>query len=245
MTKPLTSRALLRIAAGLAIAIGAVACGSKERKQTDSGGTVTSQFAAQRRALPGLLAKPIDQYSGEEFYAMTRRLRFTGGNERERLCRGRAECRGANHTRTTRIRVDAVDTQDSLSGKSIPANGVIAVRALNRGLVADTMYNMRPTARFEYYLIVLPGVNGTDATWRLEELDVAQGIRAHRSVATGVFRGCNHAFVPGARADFKSCTTAAQTRPVSTAAFQSGIEDPIWVGCAEGCCTAGPPDGQT
>jgi hypothetical protein len=245
VTKPLTGRALVRRSLGSLAAVAALACGKNERTQVDSGGALAAQPTAQARRLPGTLTKPIDQYTGDEFFALTRSLRFTGGNERERRCRGRAECRGANRTASTHIRVDAVDTQDSLSAKTAPQNGVIAVRAINRGLIADTMYNMRPTARFEYYLIVLPGVKGGNASWRLEELDVAQGIRAHRLVATGVFRGCNHPFVRGARADFKSCATGAPIRPASTGAFQGGSEDPIWVGCDSGCCTAGPPDGAT
>ena len=240
MTQPLARIHATRVALSISIAAGVLACGQAEHKQQDSGGSVVETLSAEQRArLPGLLAKPIDQYTGEQFYALTRAIRFSGGNDRVRRCRGRAECRGAKATQSTRVRVDAVDQEDSIAPRSIPGNGVIALRARNSGQIPDTMYNMRPTARFEYYLIVLPGANGGNATWRLEELDVAQGIRAHRAVAHGTVTGCNHPFVRGARADFKSCATAAGApRPAAFGTFQTDAEDPMWFACELGCCTA-------
>jgi hypothetical protein len=146
---------------------------------------------------------------------------------------------------TTRIRVDAVDQQDSLSARALPAPGVIAVRANNRGAQLDSMYGMRPGANYEYYLIVSPGAQGGKALWRLEELDVTAGKRAHREVSHGTVTECNHPFRRGARADFKSCATAELVRPASfTRMPQSDGEDPIWFDCALGCCTADLPDGH-
>ena len=71
--------------------------------------------AAVRRALPGALTKPIDQYTGDEFYQFVQRLRWGGGAERERQCKGNPGCSGENPARLTRVRVDAVDGQDSIS----------------------------------------------------------------------------------------------------------------------------------
>ena len=246
MTKPLAVVVLFALAA----------CSRGDQKKSDSasGASATNVAAlsanpsaaaarVQGGALPGTLAKAIDQYSGDELYTLAHGLTFTGGNERQRRCRGNAACRGANPSQRSRIRVDAVNAQDSLSAAAVPANGVIMVRANNTSTFADSMYNMQPGARYEYYLIVLPGTGGR-ATWRLEELDTTQGARAHRSVATGVIRECNHPFQRGARADFKSCATAA-ARPASFSAFQSGGgEEPIWYGCSSGCCTADPGDGR-
>jgi len=195
--------------------------------------------------LPGALTKPLDQYSGDELFALTRQLQFTGGNERARRCRGDAACRGPRPTASTRIRVDAVGGEDSLSAATLPANGVVALRAINHGQRADTMYNTRPGAAYENYLIVIPVAGTATANWRIEELTTTAGARAHRTIATGTFRGCNHPFVRGPKADFKTCAQAVNVTPASFGArLQGGGESPIWLGCAEGCCTADPPGGR-
>jgi hypothetical protein len=252
VTQPLEGRGAFRVVTSVAVMLIVIACGKAERHQADSAATASSAAApagtaalaaAPARATapqPGALAKSIDSYSGDELFQFTRGLRFTGGNERQRRCRGSAACRGRGPSRSTRVRVDAVDQQDSLSAATLPANGVIAVRANNRGAVADSMYNMQPGANYEYFLIVSPSANGGKATWRLEELDVTQGKRAHRSVATGTVTECNHPFRRGARADFKTCASAALVRPASYKPFQSDSEEPIWWDCALGCCTADP-----
>lgn len=242
MTKPLT----IRSTCALAIALGAIAANGCERAKTnrpDTGAGATSLTAASQ---PGALAKPVDQLTGDELYAFTHSLTFTGGQERQRRCRGQAACRGPNPGQSTRLRIDAVRDEDSLTtGAGLPANGAIAARGLNRGQLADSMYGMRPGAAYEYYLIVLPAAQGGNATWRLEELTTTPGSRSHRSVTTGAFKGCNHPFVRGARADFKTCAQAAPVRQASFGGFLQGeIEPPIWIACAVGCCTSDPPDGR-
>jgi hypothetical protein len=234
---------LLRsVAFGMAVA-AAIACGKSDRQSNTAGQPGVAALAtAPARALPGALPKAADQMTGDELYDFAHRLQFTGGNERQRRCRGRAECRGSRPSQFTSLRVDAVDTQDSLSAKAIPANGVIAARVVNRGAMRDTVYGAQPGS-YEYYLIVFPGADST-AHWRLEEVATSAGARQHRSVATGRFRECGHPFVRGARADFKSCTEAAATvRPAAFGMFQGQEESPIWISCALGCCTADPPDG--
>jgi hypothetical protein len=238
--------------------IGTSGCGQSKQDKSDSGKNAASPAAGTPAAAaptaaapaapqPGALPKPIDQLSADELYAFTHGLTFTGGNERQRRCRGQAACRGPRPSQSTRIRLDAVGGQDSLSaGGGLPANGAVAARGLNRGQLADSMYGMRPGAAYEYYLIVLPGAQGGSATWRLEELTTTTGSRSHRSIMTGAFKGCNHPFVRGARADFKTCAEAARVRQAAFGAFvQSDGESPIWVSCEVGCCTADPPDGHT
>jgi hypothetical protein len=236
------------VAVVVLLALAACSRGDQQKSDSSGGGLKAAALAAaaapvQTAALPGALAKAIDQYSGDELYAFAHGLTFGGGNERTRRCRGNAACRGTNPSQRARIRLDAVATQDSLSAAAVPANGVIMVRANNTGALADSMYNMQPGGSYEYYLIVLPGTGG-GATWRLEELDTTAGARAHRRVASGVIRECNHPFQRGARADFKSCTTAT-VRPASFSALQTGGgEEPIWYGCSSGCCTADPGGGS-
>ena len=248
MTKPLTRRSTC----ALAIAFGAISANGCERakpNRPETGAGATAQVAPITVAAPqpGALAKPVDQLTGDELYAFTHGLTFTGGQERQRRCRGQAACRGPNPGQSTRLRIDAVRDEDSLTtGAGLPANGAIAARGLNRGQLADSMYGMRPGAAYEYYLIVLPGAQGGAATWRLEELTTTPGSRSHRSVMTGAFKGCNHPFVRGARADFKTCAQAAPVRQASMGRLlQTEIEPPIWIACAVGCCTSDPPDGHT
>lgn len=195
---------------------------------------------------PGALSKPVDQMTGDELYTLAHQLRFTGGVERQRRCRGHVDCRGARPGRSTRLRVDAVDQEDSLSVGGLTANGIIAAKVINHGDMADTMYATRPGAQYENYLIVYKGAGENTGHWKLEELTTTAGSRSHRTLSSGTFRECGHPFVRGARADFKTCEqAAAPIRPASFgAAFQGDDESPIWIGCAFGCCTAGPPDGR-
>lgn len=235
------------IATGIVI-FAVVACGGSDKspKAGSSAAAAPSPAAAAApAALPGALTKPIGQYSGDEFYALTRQLQFGGGGEHQRACRGRAGCRGANAREFTRVQVDGVAGDDSLSATNLPPNGAIAVRALNSGRFADSLYNMRPGAAYENYLIVLPTPNSASASWVLEELTTTPGARTHQTIAKGTLRECTgpgHSFQRGPRADFKTCEQAAQVRPASLgSALQGDIGPPIWFGCALGCCTADPP----
>jgi hypothetical protein len=241
------------VGSGLALAavfgsLLAAACGKADQNKgpgSAAGGAPAAATTQAAAPLPGALAKPLDQYSGDEFFALTRQLQYAGGNERQRRCRGRAACRGAQPATFTSVRLDAIAGEDSLTAAALPANGVIAARAINRGQVADTMYNMQPGAAYENYLIVVPAPGGATANWRLEELTTTAGARAHRTIATGVFHGCQHTFARGARADFKTCAQAAGVQPASFGSTTQGdIEPPIWIGCAEGCCTSDPPGGR-
>ena len=71
--------------------------------------------------------------------------------------------------------MEGIAGDDSLSATNLPLNGVIAVRALNSGRFADSLYNMRPGAAYENYLIVLPMPNSASASWVLEELTTTPG----------------------------------------------------------------------
>jgi hypothetical protein len=237
-----------RFSAAFFAVLLAAACSKADRPKAPesvAGAPPAPTTAAAAAPLPGALTKPLDQYSGDELYALTRQLQYTGGNERQRRCRGAPACGGPRPTASTRIRIDAVGGEDSLSGGALPPNGVIAARALNRGQRADTMYNTQPGAAHENYLIVIPVAGSASANWRLEELTTTQGARSHRTIASGTFRGCNHPFVRGPKADFKTCAEAANVRPASFGSRMQGDgEAPIWIGCAEGCCTADPPGGR-
>jgi hypothetical protein len=196
------------------------------------------QTQPARRALSGDLAKPLAQYTGPQFAALVRPLRYGQGVERQRKCRGPAECTAG---RLVPIRADAVADADSLSAGNLPANGVIAARLRNRGVEMEERYNMRGGAQYTYYLIIVPAAGGR-ARWILEELDTQGAAIAHRTVASGRFTPCNHPFVRGARADFRTCTQAATRGTIGLVSFskQTGEDPPIWIGCSAGCCTMDP-----
>jgi hypothetical protein len=80
----------------------------------------------------------------------------------------------------------------------------------------------------------MPGGN----SWRLEELDQQAGTWSHRMIAGGRLNGCNHPFVRGARADFKTCAQGAGGATFSFASSMQGFDAPMWISCASGCCTA-------
>lgn len=255
MTQPLASRAAHLRAAAVLVLFALASCAKSEKTVSDSTKNTAAAPAtdssaralaaiAPTRAEPGNLPKPIDEMTGDELFAFTRNLSFGGGVERRRRCRGNPACRGNQPKDSTVIRIDAVEHEDSLSMNGLSQNGVIGARALNRGTLVDSMYNTKPGKQYEYYLIVLPAGSGV-ANWRLEELDTTQGARSHRSVSTGAFHGCNHAFVPGTRAAFKTCAqAAADVKPAAFGMFQTDEESPIWLSCAYGCCTADNPDGR-
>jgi hypothetical protein len=189
----------------------------------------------QRKTLPGDLTKPIDAYTGDEFMRLTRRLAYAGGHERQRRCRNNPACSG---TKRTLVLVDAVATQDSISSATTPEFGVIYVRAINRGDAPEARYGMLPNNKqYEYYMIITGDSAGTGMQWRLEQLDTQA--RTHAKFGEGKFVACNHAWVAGAQADFKTCANAAAGHDSVMRLglnLQGGDGDPIWAACASGCC---------
>ncbi len=194
--------------------------------------------APQGRALPGDLTKPIEQYTGDEFFALVNGLNYVGGQDRERGCRGAPGC---GQTTRTNVRIDAIAGEDSISPNAVPQFGVVAARAIVRGNATEAMYGMLPNGpggRYSYYLIVTRNPAG-GASWRLEQMSIQGNVRTHSPLMQGRFSPCNHPFVRGARADFRSCAQAnAAPASFGLASFFQGAEDPIWISCSAGCCTA-------
>jgi hypothetical protein len=237
----------------VALVAGSVltACSSKERApdtaragSTAAGATppapANSVAATTPTAvLPGTLTKPIDQYTGDEFYDFVQKLKWGGGVEKARKCKGDPACSGTKPSKETKVRVDAVDGQDSITTTALPANGVVAMRAINRGSLDEERYGFKADKKFEYYAIVSPGT-GENGTWRVEELDTTPGARRHTSFGTGTFQPCNHPFRPGRvnRANFYTCegSLAADSAQTSNLLMFAASSDPIWFDCARGCC---------
>lgn len=214
---------------------------------------LSSAGQAQRRAMSGDLTKALATYTGDEFFNLVNGLGFSADSTKGRLCRGSAAC---NQGGRVMVSVAEVTDADSVSAAGVSQFGTIVARALVRGNDTTVMYNMKPQGRYRYYLIVT-----RESTWIMEELDIAGANRAHRTVASGTFRTCNHPFQRGARADFRTCGAAqgndqqasllSRARQMWAGSKQSvpsygsllaylrqGSEPPIWIGCALGCCTA-------
>jgi hypothetical protein len=188
-----------------------------------------------------VLTKPIDQYTGDELYDFVQRLKWGGGVEKDRKCKGDPGCDGTKPSKQTKVRVDAVDGQDSISATTVPANGIVAVRASNRGTLTEDRYGFKAEKKLEYYLIVLPGTGG-NGRWKFEELGTTPGARKFTSVDSGTFKPCNHPYRPGRvnRANFYACADSPSGDSVQTSNLMmfSKPRDPIWTSCAAGCCIA-------
>jgi hypothetical protein len=214
-----------RIAIG-AIVVGSliVACRPKDRGP-----------AAE---LPGTLTKAVGEYTGDEFYALTHKLEWGGGVERERKCTGDPQCEGAT-PKLTIVRIDAVGGQDSISATNLPKNGVVSVRALNRGEFTEARYGFKTNKALEYYMITLPG-DEKAGRWQIAELDTTAGARKITLTGNGTFTPCNHPFRPKPvnRANFYTC----QDSHTSDSVQKTGLllfaapTDPAWISCAQGCC---------
>ena len=189
----------------------------------------------RRKPMPGDLTKPIDDYTGDEFGALVKKLSYVGGHERARRCKNNPDCSG---TKRVLVLVDAVATQDSLSAAVAPQFGVVYVRAINRGNAPEARYGMLPSNKqYEYYMIVTADSAGTGMNWRLEQFD--SKANAHSKFGEGKFTPCNHAWVAGAKADFKTCANSAAAHDSVMKlglALQTFDGEPIWASCAAGCC---------
>jgi hypothetical protein len=213
----------------LLIGATVAACARGKEKGDSTGGAAS---------LPGALAKPIEQYTPDEFYGFVHALAFGGGADRPRKCKKTPGCESKGGKQTT-AHVDAVDGQDSITVSALPANGLVAVKAKNTGKYEEDRYSMLP-GDFEYYLIVRPA--GADsARWSMQQLSTAPGGRSLTQVASGTFVPCGHPFRKRTnRANFYTC---AGSKLANDSTMRMGLMredalmDPIWVTCGAGCCT--------
>jgi hypothetical protein len=216
------------------------ACAKGDNRSNDSAAALSAvpnaapavQAPQTRRTGPADLTKPLDQYTGDELFALANGQRYTGGNTRNRPCRGPA-CIGVR-ARTTRVNVEALVGEDSVGGGNIGPFGTIVSRGRNLGQEPDAMYGMLPGNRYMYFLIVFADTGGT-ARWQIEQLEINGNTRAHSALATGRVQYCDHPFQRGPRADFRTC---AQDGVVRQASFLQGSGDPWWFNCMSGCCVA-------
>jgi hypothetical protein len=231
--------------AAIALSLSLAACARTDKAPaSDSAKAAAAPRAAKAlvstarsaRTYPGALTRPIDAYSGDEFYDLTQQLKYAGSHERERRCKNSPDCDGTAPKKKTLVQVSAIATQDSLGAADVPQFGVVYVRAINKGDAEEARYGLRPGKSLRYYMIVNRDSAGA-LRWRLEELETGKP-RRHAQIGTGSFQGCGHPWTPGARADFKTCNAAERGDTVVTMGLtmQPAVSDPMWVVCAVGCC---------
>lgn len=222
----------MRRAFAVAVAMMLMACvGEKQRAADTTAASAARSLAATPSTPvqgPGDLTKALATYTGDEFFTLVRGVQFTGPNTRPRRCRG---CTGAQRASVT---VDARDGSHVIADADLGQFGTVVVRARNSGPNVESMFGMRPGARYEYYLVIRPDTGGI-TRWHLAELDIQGTTRALQVVDSGRVRGCGHALKTAATADFRSCDSEAIIRPASFVPLQS-IDDPLWYSCPAGCC---------
>lgn len=188
--------------------------------------------------VPGALAKPLPEYTADEFRALAESLTFSGGADQQRTCRKTAGCEAKGGTLTA-ARVDAAPGLDSLRGAQLTANGVIAARVRVTGQYEEARYGMRPGA-FVYYVVLYPDTGGT-VSWRLAEVATGAGGEKVTAIGTGPFRPCPPSTRRQSkyRANFWSCTAAHDNDSTLTMGLtqHGALSDPMWLTCPMGCCT--------
>jgi hypothetical protein len=166
------------------------------------------------------------------------RLSYTGAHERDRRCANAPGCEGTPPTKFVKVQVEAIATQDSIAPSNATTNGVVYVRALNRGDAEEAKYRLAPGAQYEYFVVV--NAPTKDAMqWTLVQLDTSSKARRLTTIGSGKFTPCNHQWVAGAQADFKSCDKARSARDsiVKLGLVLQGFDnDPMWATCSTGCC---------
>ncbi|MEP7001311.1 MAG: hypothetical protein ABI969_12580 [bacterium] len=222
------------------VAFVALACSKGDAPAKDSAMKVAGSPAASRagapRVMPGALTKPVADYTGDEFADFVRKLQYMGGAERERKCKNDPGCGATKNPKRTKVSVDAVATQDSISAGTVPPFGVVYIRAINKGDAEEARYGLKPGPTLEYYSIILPDSAG-GMKWQIEMFD--KRTKQHAPAGSGTFRSCDHAWVAGAKADFKTCANAAAKRDSTVKlglALQGIDDDPMWASCSTGCC---------
>ena len=113
-----------------------------------------------RKAWPGDLTKPIDDYTGDEFHDFVKRLSYAGGHERQRRCKKTLAARAQSRRGTRRCWW----TPSPRRIPSAPSNthqfGVVYVRAINKGDAPEERYGMLPGKQYEYYMIITADSSG-------------------------------------------------------------------------------------
>jgi len=211
--------------------------------------TASISAAPAPRALPGDLPAPLARMTSGELFEFGAGLRFDNGPVQDRGC-AEGPCLG---------RIDAVRDQTP-GASSISANGTIVARLVNLG---GSRGDEGPENRYQtgrgqqvFYLIALKQGNG----WSWTVREAARAVRTpSRETAFGAWTVCRHDPAnenhPKGRSRFASCAASAGSgsagddltraagphhpREHAVSLLALNREDPGWLSCSDGCCTAG------
>lgn len=160
------------------------------------------------------------------------------------------------------VEIQSIGLTTDIDEKKGPAKARVIARIQNNsGKDAAAMYGIKTKDKADYYLWVDGKGSNNAARWTVVELNKlsAGKARVHHG-ESGLFTLCANDSTKVSDADFKSCASAhpAATlnksslgaegwlgliRSSMTKLFQLGDslviqEDPAWIRCANGCCTA-------
>lgn len=210
-----TTTRLLTLSGVVAVAVLAIGASRATERST-------------RLALPGDLPKPLAQMTSDELWNAGQALGFDNGPVQNRNCE-RGGCMG---------RVDAVGNQ-SPGPNNISANGTIVARLMNLGRQGggeddgpENIYRTERDGSARFYIIALP----VDGGWRWTVRKAVRGDgNAPVETASGNWVTCRHdpnnPTHPKGRSEFARCSGGA--------GGYFPPNDPAWITCSDGCCTAG------
>lgn len=171
-------------------------------------------------------------------------------HERDRDASGCKKC--------VKVEIQSIGLTTDIKEDQGPAEDRVVARLENKHEKnKTTMYGIQPKAKADYYMWVHGGGGAT--RWTIVEFEKQGGgkAKAHPG-ATGTFRVCENHDPLKSDADFQSCArahpAAVNKSSLWTALpefFRSSLEklfqdtasmppgeDPAWLRCANGCCTA-------
>lgn len=186
--------------------------------------------APTRAQLPldGDLPRPLADLSSNELFEFGQSLRFDNGPVQQRIC-ARAGCNG---------RVDGVRDQVPGAG-NISANGTVVARLVNLGRPGDgqdegaeAVYRTERQEQAAYYIVALRSANGW--TWTVRKAVRGQS-GPTEEMSSGNWVSCRHdpnnPTHPRGKSEFARC-------PGQGAGALFPPNDPAWITCSDGCCTA-------
>ena len=179
--------------------------------------------------LDGDLPRPLGEISSNELFEFGQSLRFDNGPVQQRIC-ARAGCNG---------RVDGV--RDQVPGPAnISANGTIVARLVNLGRPGDgqdegaeAVYRTERSEQSAFYIVAVR--SGSGWSWTVRRAVRGQA-GAPDEMSSGTWVSCRHdpnnPNHPRGKSEFARCPGQGGAGTLFPP------DDPAWITCSDGCCTA-------
>jgi len=194
-------------------------------------GASRSSTHKNRVPLDGDLPVALGQITSDQLFQFGRTLRFDNGPVQQRIC-ARAGCNG---------RVDGV--RDQVPGPAnISDNGTIVARLVNLGRAGSgedegdeaVYHTARENGQVDFYIVAVKSRSGW--SWSIRRA-VRGETTPPAELASGNWISCRHdpnnPNHPRGKSEFARCPNQGG----AGALFPPN--DPAWITCSDGCCTAG------